>query len=131
MSIKDFADKFVQAENLAWQKGDFSALEKLEDINVLYHTPPLPDQVGREAHKQYILGTRLAVSNLHQDWKYLAGDGNVFAMSYKMSALWTGPIPGMPPPTGKEIGSEFLFVFLLKDGKIVNAWAQGAMTGLT
>ena len=131
MSIRDFADKFIKAEDQAWQKGDFSALEKLEDENVVYHTPPIPDQVGREAHKQYILGTRLAVSKLHQDWEYITGDGNVFALSYNMSAVWTGQIPGMPPPTGKEITNNSLFVFLLKDGKIKEAWSRGSMTGLT
>lgn len=130
MDIKEFAEKFIEAENEAWQKGNFDPLESLEDPDVVYHMAPDTDMVGWEAHKQYILGARQAFSDYRQEWKYLAGEGNLFALSYKSRGKFTGEIPGFPPPTGKEITTDYLFLLRLENGKIVEAWANGSMTGL-
>jgi predicted ester cyclase len=128
VNIKEFAEKFIKAEDAAWQKGDFNALEKLEDPKVIYHIPPMPDTVGFEAHKQYILGNGQVVANLHQDWAYITGDGNVFALFYKMRGISKGMIPGTQ--NGKEITNESIFVFQLKGGKIIEVWTKGSFTGI-
>jgi predicted ester cyclase len=128
MDIKEFAEKFIKAEDEAWQTGNCAALEKLEDPTVVYHIPPMPDTVGWEGHKQYILGTRQAVSDLHQNWEYITGDGNVFSLSYKMRCISKGMIPGTK--NGGKITSDSLFVFKLKGGKIIEAWSKGSMTGI-
>jgi predicted ester cyclase len=130
MDIKEFAEKFIKAEDEAWQNGNFGPLEALEDPNVVYRTPPIPDVVGFEAHKQYIMGVSKAMSNLHQEWEYIVGDGNVFALFYKSSGLFTGEMPGLPPPTGKKVTNDGIFVFRLKNGRIVEAWYKGITTGL-
>jgi len=130
MSIKEFADKFIKAENEAWLKGNFDALEALEDPNVVYHMPSSQDVVGWEAHKQYILTGRQTISDLRQEWKYLTGEGNLFALSYKSRGILTGERPGFPPPTGKEITSDALFVLRLEEDRIVEAWVNGSFKGL-
>ena len=127
MDIKEFAEKFIKAEDEAFQNGNFEPLSKLEDPNVVYHIPPLPDMVGHEAHKQDIVGSREAVSGLKQEWKYLTGEGNIFVLSYKSSGRVTGEKPGFPMPIGKNIASDYLFVLRVKDGKIVEVWAKGSM----
>lgn len=128
MNIEDFAEKFIKAEDEAWQKGNCDALEKLEDPKVVYHIPPLPDTIGWEGHKQYILANRQTATDLHQDWEYITGDGNVFSLSYKMRAISKGIMPGTQE--GKEITNDSLFVFRLKGGKIIEAWAKGSFTGI-
>jgi predicted ester cyclase len=130
MDIKDFAKKFIKAEDEAWQKGNFAPLESLEDPDVVYHTAPLPDMVGWEAHKQYIMGARQAFPGIKQEWKYLAGEGNLFAFSYKSRGIFTGKIPGFPPPTNKEVTTDYLCLFCLKNGKVMEAWMNGTTTGL-
>jgi predicted ester cyclase len=126
MNIKDFAEKYIKAEEEAFQKGNFDTLTKLEDPNVVYHIPPLPDMVGHEAHKQDIIGTRQAFSNLNQEFKYLAGDGNVFALAYKSGGRVTGEKPGFPVPIGKKISGDYLFIYRLEKGKVKEAWANGS-----
>lgn len=128
MNIKDFAEKYIKAEEDAFQKGDFTALAKLEDANVVYHIPPLPDMVGHEAHKQDIMGTRQAATDVHQEFKYLAGDGNVFALAYKSSARMIAEKPGFPIPIGKKIAGAYIFVYRLEKGKVKEAWANGTFT---
>ena len=128
MSIKEFAEKFIKAEEEAWQNGNFSALEALEDPDVIYHISPFPDLVGWEAHKQDIMGSRQAISDIRQEFKYLAGDGNLFALAYKSSGKITGEKPGVPLPIGKNIALDLLFVIRLNNNKIVEAWANGSLT---
>jgi len=45
MSIKDFAEKFIKAEEEAFHEGNFDALKKLEDPNVIYHELGLGQEV--------------------------------------------------------------------------------------
>ena len=128
MSIRDFAAKFVEAEDAAFQVGDFAALSKIEDANVIYHMGvPLGDIVGHEAHKRDILGTRQACSDVKQEWRYLAGDGDLFAMGYRASGRFTGQKPGFPTPIGKSFTNDYLFVLRLDNQKIVEVWAKGTM----
>ncbi len=127
MDIKEFADKFIRAEDDAFQRGDFTALSKLEDPNVIYHMGLLGDLVGHEAHKQDILGSRQAVSDMKQEWKYLTGEGNLFALAYKVSARITGQKPGFPLPIGKNLNNDYLFVIRVADGMVKEAWAGGSI----
>ncbi len=131
MDIKEFAEKFIKAENEALQQGNFDALAELEDPNVVYHVPPpLTDLLGHEAHKQFLLTARQAFSGQQLEWKYLTGEGNLFVLSYKSRGMFTGELPGFPPPTGKEITADNLMVLRLKDGKIIEVWEKGTTTGL-
>jgi predicted ester cyclase len=129
MSLKDFVEnEFIKAENEAWENGDFRALEKLLDPNIVVHMPPpLSDLKGIKAVRQYVLGTRLAISNFTQRWQYLTGDGDVFALLHTESGVFTG-VTGVPT-NGKEITIEGLFVFRLKDRKVVEEWVRGGVIG--
>ena len=96
MSIKDFADKFIKAENEAFQRGKFGALKALEDPNVVYHMSTFGDLVGHEAHKQNIMSWPQWFSDIKQEWHYLVGEGNLFALSYKARYISKGNIPNNP-----------------------------------
>ncbi len=131
MSVREFAEKYIEASKAAWQKGDFEALEKLSHLAVVYHYMPLGrDMVGWEEFKQHIVGGRQALPGLRQEWQYIAGEGNYFAISYKSRGMLTGRAQGIPPPTGKEVTANYLYLFHLKDGKIAEAWYNGTTTGL-
>jgi hypothetical protein len=126
MNIKDFAEKFIKAEDEAFQKGNFELLKAVEDPSVVYHVPPLPDMVGHEAHKQDIIGTRQSSADVKQEWQYLTGDGDLLALSYKSSARLIAEKPGLPIPVGKTISTNYLWVLRTKKGKLVEAWANGS-----
>jgi len=130
MNIKDFAEKYIKAEDEAWQNGNFTALEKLEDPNVIYHCPPLPDGVGFESHKKGVLESRQMISNLQQHWEYITGEGNLFALSYKSSGMYLREVPGMPPP-GKKYTTDYLCLFRVKNGRMIETWMNGTMTVLS
>jgi predicted ester cyclase len=131
MNIKDVAQKYMKAQTEAWLEGKVDAFDELEAPNVLYHfQPPNPDRTGLEGHKQTLVALHRALTNVKIDWKYLAGEGNLFAVSYSARGIFTGEIPGSPPPTGKEITVDEMVVCRLNKGKIVEAWMAGATTGI-
>jgi hypothetical protein len=101
MDIKEKAEKFIKAENNAFQRGDFTALSDMEDPNVVYHMSAFGDMLSHEAHKQQIMSSHQLFSDIKQEWQYLVGEGNLFALSYKACYISKGNLPGLPP-AGKE-----------------------------
>ena len=125
MDIEEFAKNFIEAEAEAFHKGNFEPLSRIENPNIVYHMPPLPDMVGHKATSRTLRGRLRQYQILTQEWKYLAGDGNIFALSYKSGGRVTGEKPGFPIPIGKKIATDYLFVLQVKNGKIAEAWANG------
>ena len=134
MDIKEFAEKYIRAHQEAVYKGNCDALEKLEDSNIFLYDMVQgqePVCVGWEAHKQHVLGVWQGLSDIRQESKYLTGEGNLFAFSYKMSGIFVGEIPGMPPPTGKEVTSNYLCLYRVNNDKVIEGWSAGTITGLS
>ncbi len=133
MSVKEFADRFINAEYEAFHEGKFDALEKLETPNVTYHLIGAgQDTVGFEAHKQYIQAIRQMAPGVRINCKYLTGEANMFALQFTTNgARFTVPAAGFPPPTGKEMIVNSLFLFRLNEDKIAEAWSNGTVSGLT
>jgi predicted ester cyclase len=119
MSIKEFAEKYMKAQEEGWQNGNFDALEALEDPNVVYHLSKPPDIIGFEAHKEDIMARREAIPDIQQEAKYLTGDGNVFVLSLMERGKIVKEMPGMPIPVGKDISVDALLVSRLDKGKII------------
>jgi ketosteroid isomerase-like protein len=127
MNIKDFAEKCIQAEHQAFQRGDFSGLEALEAPDIIYHMGSKGSLVGHHAHKQDVLNWRKACPELKQDWKYLIGDGRVFALALKSTGRLIGEMPGYPLPAGKVYNGDYIFVFRVYTGRIAEVWANGSV----
>jgi predicted ester cyclase len=126
VDIKEFAEKLIKATEEAMANGNVDALEKLEDTQVIYHMPGGQNRLGHEAHKQDILILRPAISNLKMEMRYLAGDGNVFALSLKSSGCYISEIPTRPIPVGKNFSDDYLFVYRLNRNRIVEVWINGS-----
>jgi predicted ester cyclase len=132
MNTRKFAEKAIKAWDEAWMKGNLDALDEVENADVVFHlTPPIPDVVGREAHKQFIPLARKAFSNIHFTLKYLTSEGNLVAFLYSDRRNFTGEFPGFPPPKGQEVVASELWLFHLKSGKVSEGWMFGTTTGLT
>jgi ketosteroid isomerase-like protein len=122
-SPRAFADKFIEAEHKAWATGNLEDLKALESTSVVYHLPE-ENIAGWKSHEEYILQARQRISDLKQNWKYLSGEGNHFAMSYQASAV--AKSDGTNPAA--TISTNNLFVFRLENGRIAEVWTNGTTT---
>jgi predicted ester cyclase len=128
MNTKDFAERFIKAEDEAWMKGNVDALDEVENPDVVYHlTPPLPDVVGRDAHKQFILAERKAHSDIKFDIKYLIGEGNLVGFLYQESRSATIKFFGQLRARKVSSVNE-LWLFHLKNDKVSEAWMYGRVS---
>jgi hypothetical protein len=145
MNIKDFAEKFIKAEEEAF-KGNFEPLKAIEDPKVIWHLLARNyDIVGFEAHKQYLSEFGIFSSDAKAEWKYLAGEGNIFALSFKAdiklknstdsdgdntifarSLKATDKLKNGLGPV-KEMAFSTIQFFRLNQGKIVEVWTNGGM----
>lgn len=109
IDLKNFAHKFIAAENQAWQQGDFAALQAIEDPDITFHGL---DVKGWKAHKQYIENARQNVPGIEQEWHYLTGDGHLFALSYKAYYLINN----------QKMQTEALMLLHIGNGRITDVW---------
>jgi hypothetical protein len=127
MDIKEFAQKFMEAEDEAW-KGNFEPLEQIESPDIIIHMPPAPDFHGFEAHKQYILTARESTKDLTLGWDYITGDGNVAVVSLKEHATLTVDNPIFKIPAGTTIDADMFFVLRRENDRVAEIWAKGSST---
>ena len=131
MSIKDFAEKWIEAYVEAFRTGNLDALEKLEDVNMVHHSIARGQDsiVGWAAHKKAIANMLKAIPDYQPELRYLTGEGNIFAISYKAGGTFTGTAPGFSTPTGEEVTLDYLYVFRVNQGKIAEGWYKGSTVG--
>lgn len=113
-NIRQFAEKYMQAQKNAWENGDFELLETLEDPDISFHNINGNGTVGLEAHKKYIQENRKGKgkAQVHQEWKYLMGEGNMFCLSSK----WTWTFQDL------KMTENMLMVGRIRNGKLVEEW---------
>ena len=85
---------FIAAQKAAWERGEFDALQALEDTKASFEGAPIT-----------------------QEWNYLMGDGEAFAVSCK----WIVHIRGAP----LEISG--IAVGRVRDGRLAEEWGAGYM----
>lgn len=128
MDTKEFAEKFLQAENNAWKGGNFDELEQIESPDIAIHMPPTPDINGFDSHKQYIINARDSLSDLKQEWDYITGDGNIAVFYYKSSGKAKIEMPAFSIPAGATISNDATFVLRRENDKVAEIWIKNTMT---
>jgi hypothetical protein len=128
MDIKEFAQKFIEAERKAFKEGDFTALEAVEAPGVVYHWGGGRDMVGHEAHRQDIMNYRRKTSEHLQEWDYVVGDGNVCILSIKETITFTEDYPAIQARGGTTVEFDAFFVLRRENDRVAEAWIKGNAT---
>jgi hypothetical protein len=120
MPLKQLAENLVKAENEAWLNGNVDAFDEVETPDVYIHSiPPMPDVIGRDAHKKYVSTQRRAFTNFKLEWKYVMSEGDIFAVFYTEHMTVASEMPGVPAPIGTNITGNVTFICRVKIDKIV------------
>ena len=120
VDIEKFARAFIDAEVAAWERGEFEALEALEAPDVVFQNIDGTVINGWQAHKKAIVDARLGFqgSDITQEWKYLMGEGNMFAVSY----VWIIDYAYQPLKT------EGIAIGRVEDGRLKEEWGASNTT---
>ena len=117
IDLHKFATRFIKAEDMAWQQGNFTALQAIEDPNITFHGL---DVQGWQAHKQYIMDARRNFAGIQQEWHYLTGDGSLFALSYKAYTM----------VNNEKMETNALMLFQIGNGRVTDVWLNMNTTSL-
>jgi steroid delta-isomerase-like uncharacterized protein len=110
-------------------QGDDQAIETMLSSDYVDHNPPIPGlPPGREG---IVAGNRLlraAFSDvIHRIEEQLA-EGDKVMTRLRVRGIFTGEFLGYPP-TGQEVEISGIAVHRIRDGRLVEHWAQADMAG--
>jgi steroid delta-isomerase-like uncharacterized protein len=108
-----------------WSKGNMVVADQIFSDDVVRHSSDMPDIRGKEAYKQFVLGTRAAFPDWKETVENVIASGDLVATKETITGTMTGSMQGPKgtlPPTGKRLETiNALFVRITK-GKIVEIW---------
>jgi steroid delta-isomerase-like uncharacterized protein len=123
---KAVAKELVEVFN----RGDLDALDRLVAADFVDHDPSrasLPP--GPEGIKQAWSMFRAAFPDLRGEVTDMVAEGDMVAVRAEMRGTHRGELMGIPP-TGNRITITLLDINRLRDGKLVERWAQADMLGM-
>ena len=123
MSTEELKAKIVHALDELYNQGNLNVVDEEGAADVVFHTPPFPDRVGREAHKEYVAGLRAAYSDMHATFEEVIGEGNTTVARWTLRGVHTGQSPTLPmAPTGEAVTIRACTVSHWVEGQAVEHW---------
>lgn len=111
-----------------WSASDPEAVDRFYAPDATCHLAGR-DLVGREELKVLITRRHAAFAEWREDVELVLAEGDLVASRVVSTGVQTGPFLGVPT-TGRRICITELFIFKLRDGLIVESWAELDMLGL-
>ena len=116
----------VRRIEAAWRDHDLDALDALIDENYTPHTPGssfLPPGLAgaKEGHE----GSMQSFPDRQNEILDIFGAGDRVVAHVKMTGTNTGGVPWMNmPANGREVDVDWITIYRLENGKVVETWAQ-------
>jgi steroid delta-isomerase-like uncharacterized protein len=85
-----------------WNAHDGDAVAACFAAGGTYVDPTLPGPLPREAITGYVAAVLTALPDLHFATEDVGNDGGRVYARWRMQGTWTGPMPGLPEPTGQR-----------------------------
>jgi len=126
-------DNKAAAERLldAWNNSDFDAIEEMVASDFVNHNPPPipgagPDRDGMLTAMRYL---RQALPDGHAESVNLVAEDDKIVVHDVIRGTHQGDFMGVSP-TGRQVNFEFIHIFRLADGRIVERWGLADAMGL-
>ncbi|MCI0693054.1 ester cyclase [candidate division KSB1 bacterium] len=118
--LKPIVDAYAEV----WNTGNLNALDAIIDPQFVRHTSPAgtTSAVSLDSLKKVISNLRTAYPDFHVtlDEEIYVGEKAIVRWSY----IATNTGAGNFPPTGKQVKSTGIDILRIKNGKIVDDWAE-------
>jgi steroid delta-isomerase-like uncharacterized protein len=113
----------------ATDQGDDHAVETLLSVDYADHNPPIPGlPSGRDGIIEANRLLRAAFSDVVHTIEEQLAEGDKVMTQLRVRGTFTGEFLGYPP-TGQVVEISGISVHRVRDGKLVEHWAQADMTG--
>ena len=126
-------DNKAVAERLleAWNNSDYDAIEKMVASDFVNHNPPpIPgagaDRDGMLTAMRYL---RQALPNGRAETVNIVAEDDKIVLHDVIRGTHEGDFLGVSP-TGRQVSFEFIHIFRLADGRIVERWGIADAMGL-
>ena len=107
----------------AWNKGDLDFIDKNFSSDFVGHGTFPGQPTNRDGVKSVISTIRNAIPDLHITIEDILAEGDKVASRWVTKGTHKGDLMGAKP-TGNKISVSETAVFRVKDGKVVEAWAN-------
>lgn len=116
----------VRAIEEAWASNDLDALDQYFAPNWQPHTPG-SDDIGNDLN--VVKGTHQQSMQAYPDkqntQRDIIADGDLVVSRVQMTGTNEGGLPWLGvPANGKKVDLEWITIYRLEDGKVVETWAQ-------
>ena len=129
MSTKSIAEEYAKAWKNAIVNGDIASFEMLFESSFVLHNKDSKD-IGLATYMQHVIDLYEHSQVLNVDIKYVTSDRYLFALEFNGHYKLTSDMPGFPGTSGKEIKSDALCLYRVKNGKVIEEWSKTTVTGL-
>ena len=110
-----------------WHKGNLGALDRFIAPDYVRHTSYFRDSgrdvVGLEPTRKSIAAMRAVFPDIHFDLHDLLVDGDKVVARWTCTGTQRGEFRGVAP-TGKHVAFTGINIYPLRDGKIIERWAE-------
>lgn len=114
----------------AWNTGNVDLVDAAFAPDSVYHVPPFPDLIGREAQKQFITAFLSGFPDFSVTFDEDIVMGATSAHRWHAKGTYTGDTPMLPgPPSGKHATAEGCLILHWRDGVVVETWHFGDWLG--
>jgi steroid delta-isomerase-like uncharacterized protein len=116
-----------------WSKGNMMVADQIFSNEVVRHSADMPDIRGKEAYKQFVLGTRAAFPDWKETVQNAIASGDLVATQETITGTMTGSMQGPQgtlPPTGKRFETPVALFVRIAKGKIVEIWCYYDSAGI-
>lgn len=115
----------------AWHKRDLDEAYKAYDEELVFHRPPFPVVVGKQANLEGDEGMLAAFTETQISLDELVVEGNTAVAHWTWNAVHSGTSPSLGiPATGKAVQLAGCSIYHFQDGKIVEQWEYSDLLGL-
>jgi steroid delta-isomerase-like uncharacterized protein len=110
---------FAEAIN----RRDWDALDDVVATDFVRHSKAAPGVWSREDLKQFLRREFEIFPDAYESIEDIVAEGDRVAVRHSFRGTQTGPL-GRYPPSGKVLTADYLAIYRLAAGKIVEAWVE-------
>ncbi|MCJ7701465.1 MAG: ester cyclase [Anaerolineales bacterium] len=131
MTTQELKTAVQNLNEISWHKRDISeAYDRFYAEEIVFHRPPFPPVVGKEANRKSDEGMLSAFSETKSTIHEIVAEGSSVTAHWTWQAVHTGTLPTLGvPATGKHIQFSGCSIYHFRDGKITEQWEYGDLLG--